>query len=762
MVNISQADDISPQSPDKLKPSGEQLMKQGRKASERGHFIQAVRHWESASKRYLTQKQPQGRVRALYAWAKDLQNLGRYPLALKKLHTALNLTPDIASVDMHAKVLDSLGQVYMRIGDADTARQYLNAGLEIALSSSFDDIQAALLISLGNLAMWEKRADAGLEYYRQSAALAQRIKNSGLEARAQINMARVYYETGQYTQALVLLSQASEALRGQPDTHSKAYSLTAVGRLYSRIFAQKADILPENQTLQLAFETLRAASTISAALDDRRTSSYVLGYLGNLYESRQRFKEALQLTNQAITLLQNLYAPEMLYQWHWQAGRLLASSNELKKAISAYQRAANQLEQVRNDLLALCPTCARPSFRQRAEPVLLELANLLLRRSETLNDDQKVQNDLKTARDYMEQLKILELQDYYEDECITATAAKQTSLDQILRNTAVIYPIPFAQNMQLVVSFPQRMRRYRTQVNEDELRRVVNRFRSSLEQPRTRQHRYYGAKLYEWLIRPLQTDLDALAIHTLVFVPDGMLRTIPMAALFDSERQQFLIEQYALAVTPGLSLTAPRPMPRENVRILISALTRAVRGQPALKYVPREIQAIQNLYANTLLENEDFTFDNMAKEYSQHFYTMIHVASHGEFHGDPTRTYLTAFDGKITLNAFRNVIEPGLHREKAVELLCLSACQTAVGDERAALGLAGVGIQAGARSVLASLWFIDDESSAELVTAFYEQLQNRSLSRAQALQNAQLQLLQNRRFRHPVHWAAFMLIGNWL
>jgi CHAT domain-containing protein len=102
------------------------------------------------------------------------------------------------------------------------------------------------------------------------------------------------------------------------------------------------------------------------------------------------------------------------------------------------------------------------------------------------------------------------------------------------------------------------------------------------------------------------------------------------------------------------------------------------------------------------------------------------------------------------------------YRDQSVELLTLSACQTAAGDDRAALGLAGVAVKAGARSAVATLWFINDQASSQLVTEFYRQLQNPEISKAQALQQAQLMLVNDRRYQHPGYWSPFLLIGNWL
>lgn len=98
----------------------------------------------------------------------------------------------------------------------------------------------------------------------------------------------------------------------------------------------------------------------------------------------------------------------------------------------------------------------------------------------------------------------------------------------------------------------------------------------------------------------------------------------------------------------------------------------------------------------------------------------------------------------------------------SIELLVLSACQTAAGDERAGLGIAGVAFQAGARSTIASLWNLDDESTSVLMNEFYQELANKKLTKAEALRHAQLALLQNPKYKRPMFWAPYILLGNWL
>nr|WP_203330417.1 CHAT domain-containing protein [Rhodovastum atsumiense] len=143
-------------------------------------------------------------------------------------------------------------------------------------------------------------------------------------------------------------------------------------------------------------------------------------------------------------------------------------------------------------------------------------------------------------------------------------------------------------------------------------------------------------------------------------------------------------------------------------------------------------------------------------------YSVIHIASHGEFSSDPDRSFILTYDGRLTLDELEAAVKQGAFRDQPLELLTLSACQTAAGDDRAALGLAGIAIKAGARSAVASLWSINDEATSRLITRFYEQLHAPGMNKAQALQTVQMELIREPRFRHPGYWSPFLVIGNWL
>jgi CHAT domain-containing protein len=281
-----------------------------------------------------------------------------------------------------------------------------------------------------------------------------------------------------------------------------------------------------------------------------------------------------------------------------------------------------------------------------------------------------------------------------------------------------------------------------------------------LEKRTTNQFLPHAQQLYRWLIQPLEEELVAANVSTLVFVPDGPLRTIPLAALHDG--QQFLVSRYALAITPGLDLTDPRPLDRSHPQVLAAGLTQAVQGFPPLPQVSAEITGLNKLMGGRALLNGDFAMDKLERELKGEKFSIVHIASHGQFDNRADATFVLAFDGKLTLDRLDRLIGLFKYRNEPLELLTLSACDTAAGDDRAALGLAGIAVKAGARSALATLWSVNDEVSAELVLEFYRQLQSPLVSRAQALRRAQLKILGTPPYEHPGYWSPFLLINNWL
>jgi CHAT domain-containing protein len=390
-----------------------------------------------------------------------------------------------------------------------------------------------------------------------------------------------------------------------------------------------------------------------------------------------------------------------------------------------------------------------------------QLADLLLQRADSAANAADLEKMLLEARDSTELLKSAELEDYFQDQCVNLLKSKITKVETVSETAAIVYIIPLPDRTELLVSLASGLHRVKSPATDVMLNDVAHRFRVNLEKRTTYEYLDQAKQLYDWLIKPLEPLLANTKIDTLVFIPDGALRNIPMAALNDG--QKYLIEKYAVAVTPGLTLMEPTPFQKEKIEVVVDGLSDGVQGFAPLQYVPGEMSTLKKLFGGAELMNKQFIKANVDKEFAQEHYSIVHIASHGHFDSDARKTFVLTFDSKLTLDDLEQLLRPSQLRDKPVELLTLSACQTAAGDDRAALGLAGVAIKAGARCAFATLWFVNDQSSASLVSDFYTQLRDHpERSKAKALQTAQIKLLADPRYAHPCYWAPYLIIGNWL
>jgi CHAT domain-containing protein len=668
---------------------------------------------------------------------------GRNPDAVQKLERALAASP---SEPLAADVQASLGSAYLASGRIADAERSLTAAIERARKADRPQTLAAALNDLGNLRAAQGRFADAQSHYRDALEAAGAAGSKALAARASTNLARALADEGRRAEASGMLPKVAAELRALPASRDKAYGLVSVGRLYARLGdgTRSASVL-------------REALEASDAAHDARARSAALGYLAELYDRGGRGADALQLAQRAIVSAEEADAPELLYRWQWHKARLLKAQGERDEAIVAYQHAVRTFSTVRADLAA---TPGRSSFRESVGPLFAETADLLLEQSGRLADAKVAGSYLADARSTMELFKGAELQDYFQDDCVAALRARTTGIDQLAPQTAALYPIILKDRLELLLTLPDGMKRFTTRVDADTLTREIRSFRLLLEKRTTHQDYPHARQLYDWIIGPIAAELDRQHIDTLVVVPDGALRTIPLAALHDG--QQFLVARYALATTPGLTLTDPRPLPRENAKLLLNGLTDGVQGFAPLPYVGQELDAIHAVYGGRVLRDGDFTVANMEKDLEQTPYSIVHIASHGQFAGEVDKTFVLTYEDRLSMSKLEQFLGLSKFRTEPVELLTLSACETAAGDDRAALGLAGVAIKAGARSALATLWTVNDPAAAMVVSDFYRALHDPAISKAKALQQAQLGALKDPRYRHPNYWSAFLLIGNWL
>ena len=735
--------------------SSEHSLAKGEQLFQRGDFEQAVASWSEAARRAEQAQQPHAHSVALTHLAQAYQALGHYREAVQSLEAALALAQRLADRTRIAAVLGSLGTIAIATGPADKAESLLRNALRQAQDLGDAGLAARIRHNLGNLFMSQHKPQEALGIYRGVAVSATQAGAPAVAASALTHAAMAAVQSGHPQEALTLLHEAWEQIQRVRPLHDKAYALVNMGLTYHDLRASLAD---SASALVLSASTaFNEAAKVAQAIDDPRAASYAWGYLGHLYEAENRYQEALHLTQRAVLAAQQVYAPESLYQWQWQTGRLRHALGDIDAAIAAYERAVETLQSIRYELLSDYGR-SRASFREALGPVYFELVDLLLQRAAAVQERHQSATFLKKARDTVELFKAAELRDYFRDDCVDAARARTRALEDVSQTAAIVYPILLPDRTELLVSLPTGLKRFAVPVGHNVIERVIRSFRESLQDGTPQRYLRHAQRLYDWLIRPLEPDLLTAHIETLVFVPDGALRTIPMAALHDGV--QFLISKYALATTPGLALTDPRPLPGANTQALAMGLTDAAEG--ALPYVSQEVQGVQRLYGGTVLLNQAFRLSRIETALRQGQFGIVHIASHGHFASDVAQSFLRTFDEKLTLERLAQVVGRVRFRNEPLELLTLSACDTAVGDDRAALGLAGVAIKAGARSALATLWRVQDEAAAVLVVEFYRQLRDASVSRAVALQRAQLHLLQDPRYTHPFFWAPFLLLNSWL
>ncbi len=666
------------------------------------------------------------------------------------LRAALPKAEAVGDQTLIAAVSGALGNLELVLQHSDAAEKLLSRSLDLARRLGDRQLVASSSNDLGNLYLSAGRLPEAARAYAEAGANAQAVGDPVLIATAEINTARLAMRSGEAKPTLI--SQAVERLQRATPTVNGGLALVSAGNL---ILERRGGLSAEERAL--AERAFRAAKSNADALHSVRLASLAQGGLGRLDERLGRADEAARLTGQALFSAQRGGAADLSFRWEWQQARLAAQRGDVEAALAGYRRAVAALQSVRHDIPVQYQD-GRSSYRVTFGPLYREFSDLLLRRA--ASDPAHAQALRLEARGTIEQLKESELQDYFRDSCIADFKSRQRAIETIAAGTAVLYPISLPDRVELLVSFEQDQAQFTVPVSEAALSGEVQRFRELLEKRTTNEYLVPARQLYDQLIRPIDAALAAHHIDTLVVVPDTVLRIVPFAALHDG--RNFLVERYATAIAPSLQLIDPRRLQLGGSVALVVGLSQSEQGFVALPEVPREVAAVHAIEGGKTLLDNAFTDASFADALKTAPYNIVHMASHAEFGTEPKQSFILAHDSKLTLDKLEADIKFDERRDSAVELLVLSACETASGDDRAALGLAGVALKAGARSAIASLWYVSDQASGDLVIDFYRQLQSNRLSKAMALQAAQRKLIAGLRFSHPAYWAPYLLIGNWL
>ena len=763
-----------------------------------GRAETALETWKQAALYYEEIEDITGTTRSQINQTQALRNLGLYREAIDTLRAVNENLAEKPDTLLKAQALQSLGDALRLVGRGQESQEILQESLAISEKLSSGESIASVMLSLGNAARSSQDPEIAFNFYRKAA-----LDSPSLDIRlqARLNWLSLLVEKQEWSQARELIPEIQSDLSEFPLSRTAVNArinlasslmnipiaddgqcplpnigvgakhlnreLPGEGNIFAemlrpyKIKSQKSKVKSQKSFCNVAnAELLATAVKMARSLGDKRAESNALGNLGRLYEQNQQWDDARELTEQGLLLAQAIDAGDIAYQWQWQLGRILKVQGERESAIAAYSQSVKTLQSLRGDLVAISSE-VQFNFRETVEPVYRQLVALLLEPSLT-KDGAASRAEIIKARETIELLQLAELDNFFRDACLET---QPIQIEDIDAKAAVIYTIILPDRLEAIVTLPgQNLRHYSTELPQQQIEGTLQQMQFAVTNQRLR--RAIGSflspsqQVYNWLIRPIEADLATSGVETLVFVLDGAFRNIPIAALYDGDR--YLTEKYKVALTPGLQLLNSEPLVSEQLQAFAAGLTQARQGFSALPAVGLELQSIGSEVPTEILLNHYFTKSNFKETINNLAFPVIHIATHGQFSSLAAETFILTWDDRINVVELDSILRTDEGRKNPIELLVLSACQTAVGDRRAALGLAGVAVRAGARSTIASLWFISDRATAKLMTRFYQELANSDASKAEALRLAQLAVLQEGQFSHPYYWSAFVLVGNWL
>lgn len=694
-----------------------------------------------------------------------IRDLGDDPNAFNNFLDSLPELPDNPASSMVEETLARYEQAVAASGDPglqaqlyQLQRRVEDAGLQDL--DSWEETQtaaSALLIELESTR--QSSLERSLMFYEQAIAAATKA-----DTRLQAQLYRLQVltqEPERWSEAKTLAAGLLSSLRQQPASRASVYRqleyVAIIEAWRADLGAAPVDIFGAYASPQVLEDLLNQAVAQAETLDDARLQAYAIGRLGQFYEQVGRLDQAADLTADALLSAQYLNATDLAYQWHWQAGRILKRQNKRGAAIAAYEEALEDLRLLRADLTALSAD-AQFSFRNAVEPVHRQLVDLLL-------SPEAENEDLDEARRVIESLQVAELNNFFREACLDNQEVDIESVDD---KAAVIYPIILPDRLEVITSLPsvekeRRLLRHTSQYEssaavEQATSQLLQELQFSLDQSQALE---IGTQLYRWIIEPIEAELAESEVETLVFVLDGNLRNVPMSALYDGEG--YLVERYGIALTPGLQLFQTRAIADVELDVLLAGVSEDVDPDfPALPGVVKELEVIAQIADNQTLLNSDFTRESIQAAAADSDYPIVHLATHGQFSSEPESTFILSWRERIKVEDIGRLLQTSeVRRQQPIELLVLSACQTAAGDDQAALGLAGVAVRSGARSTVASLWNLNDEVAPQMMESFYKGLREPGITKAEALRQTQLKLINDPQLSAPVNWAPLVLVGNW-
>ena len=792
-------------------------IKQGEEIFSKGHFNQAIILWNKAIKKITNKNNPVYPLLLLYM-AKAYQNIGKYQKAISTIakilpydiNDELSIKKILSDYDfnrypasINALIFNRLSDLSLVFGKINNAETSVQIALEQARIENIPYILACVYNNKGNIQIANDRRDDALKYYEEAANILESIKNIPsfmIQSKVLLNWLRLNFNNPYYDQIEIntKFNTAIDVINKLTDSHQKFSDILSLGLLTNN----------NKITNQLFLQAL----SIAKKNKDLKSTSLAFGYLCHNLLTKN-WEEDIENFNKTIKILKDynrkavFYAqsyPEYLYIWQWQQARLLnvlykkglldkdkdKDTENINLILKSYSNALNTLTPIKSCFINGFHgnISKRKYFKTHIRQLFLEyIAFFLDMPKPNENDSKKIiaQYEKLTEKiiTQLEKLKELEIDNYFDDECLVYLQSlkkkqRKSTSNSINNETAILYIIDL--NDQFAVFLKINGKIFVKRVNNKKFLDKAQTFIACINRI-SDDYKRNAIFFYDNIIKPFETQLNE--VKTILIVPDGIFRTIPFAALFNNDKNEFLIDKYALSILPSKELADSEPsaitkllklkntcLEYNKKFVMVNGLSKKKYDNSEIKYVKDEVKSITQLIGGQLLLDEFFTESKFKDFFQQNDYSIVHIATHGKFDNYASNSYIQTYDKKINLDKIETLMRCVKYRDNQIELLTLSACQTALGDEWAAMGLAGVALKAGVKSAIASFWSVDDKTTSLLMKSFYQnlfgnsQISNKPLTKAEALQMAQKKVKNDLKLNHPhpYYWAGFLLIGNWL
>ena len=601
---------------------------------QRGDIHQAINAWSKEAEIYRLKKNTGQEAEAILKISQGYTSLGQLRLAIFQLEKLLS---SIKEPTLIARAWSKLGNAHSRSGAFDEATLAYKKSLEIEPNLS----------TLNNLVI----------------LLQKQILRAKLQAdssRAGDETERYLYEAESYQTEAVQSAKQALALSQTEQSSSAVRALVEWGKLSSELSTPQLErgrkllgSLPLSRTkvfLAINWAKLDSAQTkywfsqaqeIAEHLGDEFAESYALLELGLLAEKSGNLARSLDYAQAAQVKARLKSAYHSLYQSHWLASRIHQQMEDKEAAINNYRDAIAALDTFNQGSKNISVE-RRLDFKTRVEPLYRGMLELLL------DTPAPSQANLEEALLVSDQLRLAQLQQYFGDNCFEIEG-KSLPIEAVLtaKNAVSIDSIILDERTHFILQLPDgTVRHSKAEIGKAEITKIVNNWYKTLRKGLDWQLPPQGEDLYDMIIRPFEAELEQINPDTIVFVHDGVLRNLPMAALFDGEKKEFLAQKWASVSSIGLNFKS-KPKQEQESAVLAFGLAVAREGWSELDEVEPEVEkAISTLGGQKFLDRE-FTTDKLAKELSRGQYSILHLATHGYFGGVAENSFILAYDKPI-------------------------------------------------------------------------------------------------------------------